>query len=64
MGFGGERNVGDADKEFKRLFSPEFRNRLDARIMFNPLDRRVMVDIVKKFLKEAEGQLAERPTRS
>jgi ATP-dependent Clp protease ATP-binding subunit ClpA len=60
VGFGAGANLGDADREFKRLFSPEFRNRLDARIMFNALDPRVMASIVKKFLKELEEQLAER----
>jgi ATP-dependent Clp protease ATP-binding subunit ClpA len=60
VGFGDARGNADADREYKRLFSPEFRNRLDARIMFNALDRSVMAHIVKKFLKELEGQLAER----
>ena len=60
VGFGDARGVVDADREYKRLFSPEFRNRLDARIMFNSLDRSVMAHIVKKFLGELEGQLAER----
>jgi ATP-dependent Clp protease ATP-binding subunit ClpA len=60
VGFGDTRGTADADREYKRLFSPEFRNRLDARIMFNALDRTVMAHIVKKFLEELEGQLAER----
>jgi ATP-dependent Clp protease ATP-binding subunit ClpA len=60
IGFAEDRVNPDADREYKRLFSPEFRNRLDARIMFNPLDKRVMGSIVQKFLKELSGQLAER----
>jgi ATP-dependent Clp protease ATP-binding subunit ClpA len=60
VGFGDTRAMGDADREYKRLFSPEFRNRLDARIGFNALDPRVMASIVRKFLLELESQLAER----
>ncbi len=59
---GGEpvRNQG-ADKEaFERVFTPEFRNRLDARIAFRALDPAVMVRIVDKFLDEVRKQLAER----
>ena len=60
VGFGDARSAGDADKELKLLFSPEFRNRLDARIAFEPLARESMTRIVRKFLVELEGQLAER----
>jgi ATP-dependent Clp protease ATP-binding subunit ClpA len=60
IGFAENRVNPDADREYKRLFSPEFRNRLDARIMFNPLDRSVMSSIVRKFLLELKAQLAER----
>ncbi len=60
VGFGGERATGDADREFKRMFSPEFRNRLDAKIDFNPLSLGVMGSIVDKFLKELQDQLAPR----
>ena len=42
------------------MFSPEFRNRLDARISFLPLDRRVMEQIVDKFIRELCGQLRDR----
>jgi ATP-dependent Clp protease ATP-binding subunit ClpA len=52
--------LGDDDKEFKNLFSPEFRNRLDARIRFGRLAPETMLRIVDKFLAELEGQLAER----
>ena len=61
VGFGGGQGEGgDDDKEFKNLFSPEFRNRLDARIKFGRLDQRTMVRIVEKFLTELEGQLGEK----
>jgi ATP-dependent Clp protease ATP-binding subunit ClpA len=60
VGFGDTKVSGDAEREFKNLFSPEFRNRLDARIRFAPLSPPIMRSIVDKFLKELEGQLAER----
>ena len=60
VGFDGGRNVADADRELKLMFSPEFRNRLDARIAFNALSKETMASIVDKFVKELEAQLAER----
>jgi ATP-dependent Clp protease ATP-binding subunit ClpA len=57
VGFGAGRSEGDAEREYKRMFSPEFRNRLDARIEFNPLTPAVMGSIVDKFLRELDGQL-------
>jgi ATP-dependent Clp protease ATP-binding subunit ClpA len=60
VGFGDRGKVGEDDKAFKDLFSPEFRNRLDARVHFRPLDPVVMASIVRKLVKELEGQLAER----
>jgi len=60
VGFGDGRAAGDAEREYKLLFSPEFRNRLDARVAFAPLARESMVRIVEKFLRELEAQLVER----
>ncbi len=64
VGFGGasgeDRDKPDADRDYKQLFSPEFRNRLDARIAFRPLDPRVMRSIVGKFIRELGEQLAAR----
>jgi ATP-dependent Clp protease ATP-binding subunit ClpA len=60
VGFGGERSTGDADREMKLMFSPEFRNRLDARIAFNALSKETMSSIVDKYMKELEAQLADR----
>jgi ATP-dependent Clp protease ATP-binding subunit ClpA len=59
-GFGQGERFGDTDEAFRRLFSPEFRNRLDAKVDFAPLDRGVMDQIVDKFLRELEGQLSDR----
>jgi ATP-dependent Clp protease ATP-binding subunit ClpA len=59
-GFGGGDRFGDTDEAFKRSFSPEFRNRLDAKVDFAPLDQRVMVQIVDKFIAELVVQLADR----
>jgi ATP-dependent Clp protease ATP-binding subunit ClpA len=64
VGFGGasgaDREKPDVDREYKQLFSPEFRNRLDAKIAFRALDPAIMKNIVGKFMKELSGQLAER----
>ena len=60
LGFGERGNRGDDDRAYKNLFSPEFRNRLDARIMFKPLDPAVMSSIVEKFVKELAALLADR----
>ncbi len=60
VGFGDTRASGDAEREYKLMFSPEFRNRLDARIAFAALSPETMASIVEKFLAELEGQLFER----
>jgi len=59
-GFGQGERFGDSDEAYKRLFSPEFRNRLDAKVDFAPLDPKVMGQIVNKFLAELSTQLSER----
>jgi ATP-dependent Clp protease ATP-binding subunit ClpA len=59
IGFGGGR-AGDGRKEIERLFSPEFRNRLDEVVTFEPLGPEVMGRVVDKFVRELEGQLSER----
>jgi ATP-dependent Clp protease ATP-binding subunit ClpA len=53
----------DADRAIERLFSPEFRNRLDARLRFLPLTPDVMEQIVGKLVRELSGQLAARKVR-
>jgi ATP-dependent Clp protease ATP-binding subunit ClpA len=60
IGFGDPENVGADETAFKRMFSPEFRNRLDARISFASLQPEAMHRIVDKFIKQMEVQLAER----
>jgi ATP-dependent Clp protease ATP-binding subunit ClpA len=61
VGFGDTTaQQGNDDKAYKDLFSPEFRNRLDARVRFNALDPAVMVSIVDKFIGELDAQLKER----
>jgi ATP-dependent Clp protease ATP-binding subunit ClpA len=60
IGFGDADNVGADNAAFKRVFSPEFRNRLDARVPFDALKPEAMELIVTKFIKELEGQLSER----
>ena len=60
VGFGARGVTEKGEEEFKRLFAPEFRNRLDARVAFNPLSPDVMVKIVDKFIKELSTQLDER----
>jgi ATP-dependent Clp protease ATP-binding subunit ClpA len=59
-GFGSGERFGDSDEAYKRMFSPEFRNRLDAKVDFAPLAGPVMLQIVDKFVAEVSGQLAER----
>ncbi len=60
MGFGDRGTKGDDDKAYRNLFSPEFRNRLDARIMFRALDTNIMDSIVDKFIRELGRMLADR----
>ncbi len=59
IGFG-EAKRGDARREIERLFSPEFRNRLDEVVAFDPLPPEVIGRVVDKFVAEVEGQLAEK----
>jgi ATP-dependent Clp protease ATP-binding subunit ClpA len=60
MGFTQSRAVGDEMAEIKRMFTPEFRNRLDATISFAPLTHDVILRVVDKFLMELEDQLHEK----
>ncbi|HUW37339.1 MAG TPA: ATP-dependent Clp protease ATP-binding subunit ClpA [Rhodocyclaceae bacterium] len=60
MGFTASRQPGDEMGEIKRMFTPEFRNRLDATISFAALDTEVILRVVDKFLMQLEGQLHEK----
>jgi len=55
-----EKKRGDGSQEIEKLFSPEFRNRLDEVVRFDPLPPEVMAKVVDKFVLELEGQLKER----
>ena len=59
IGFGDETR-GGGQKDVERLFSPEFRNRLDEVVRFKPLTPEVMARVVDKFVVEVEKQLAEK----
>ncbi len=66
LGFGdemGATRLADGDKAIERLFSPEFRNRLDARIQFHALNPAVMEQIVEKFIRQLGVQLAGKKVR-
>ena len=60
MGFTNAKQPGDEMVEIKRLFTPEFRNRLDATISFKALDHEVILRVVDKFLMQLEEQLHEK----
>ncbi len=60
MGFTSAKQVGDEMAEIKRLFTPEFRNRVDATISFAPLDHEIILRVVDKFLMQLEEQLHEK----
>ena len=60
IGFTNPREAGDEMADIKRLFTPEFRNRLDATVSFKALDENVIMRVVDKFLLQLEGQLAEK----
>ena len=60
IGFTNPRESGDEMADIKRLFTPEFRNRLDATVSFKALDETVILRVVDKFLLQLETQLAEK----
>jgi ATP-dependent Clp protease ATP-binding subunit ClpA len=60
FGEGGADGSSGGRKALERVFSPEFRNRLDSTIFFDSLSRDVVRRVVDKFLDEIDGQLAER----
>lgn len=60
IGFTKSGVSGDETAEIKRLFTPEFRNRLDATISFAALDKEVILRVVDKFLMQLEEQLHEK----
>jgi ATP-dependent Clp protease ATP-binding subunit ClpA len=60
MGFTPSTKLGDEMEAIKRMFTPEFRNRLDAIISFRALDEQIILRVVDKFLIQLEEQLAEK----
>jgi ATP-dependent Clp protease ATP-binding subunit ClpA len=60
IGFTTARQQGDEMADIKRLFTPEFRNRLDATVSFKALDQEIILRVVDKFLLQLESQLAEK----
>jgi len=60
IGFGRGKREGEDEEAIKKLFTPEFRNRLDATIGFAPLSRDTIDHVVEKFVLELEAQLVDR----
>ncbi|MFT4077976.1 ATP-dependent Clp protease ATP-binding subunit ClpA [Rhodomicrobium lacus] len=60
IGFGSQQRVGEDEEAIRRMFSPEFRNRLDAVIPFARLSREMIGKVVEKFIFQLEAQLADR----
>ena len=60
IGFGKSEREGEDDKALKKFFPPEFRNRLDAVIKFDKLNKETMISIVKKFLQELNTMTMEK----
>ena len=60
IGFTNARETGDEMADIKRLFTPEFRNRLDAMVSFKSLNEEIILRVVDKFLLQLESQLAEK----
>jgi ATP-dependent Clp protease ATP-binding subunit ClpA len=60
IGFGRGRAKDEEDEAIKRLFSPEFRNRLDAVVSFSGLSPEIIAQVVHKFVMQLEAQLADR----
>ncbi len=60
VGFGRDRREGEDTAAIERMFTPEFRNRLDAVISFQPLPKDVILQVVEKFVLQLEAQLMDR----
>ncbi|MCP3971361.1 MAG: ATP-dependent Clp protease ATP-binding subunit ClpA [Rhodobacteraceae bacterium] len=60
IGFGRLRREGDDMAAIEKMFTPEFRNRLDATISFAPLDRETILQVVDKFVVQLDAQLMDR----
>ncbi len=60
IGFGRDSRAGEDEEAVKRIFTPEFRNRLDAIIPFGSLTPEIVAQVVEKFVLQLEAQLADR----
>ena len=60
MGFGRDRREGEDTKAIEKIFSPEFRNRLDSIISFSTLPMSVIMRVVEKFVLQLEAQLMDK----
>lgn len=60
IGFTNSKQAGDEMADIKRMFTPEFRNRIDATISFRALDQEIILRVVDKFLMQLEEQLHEK----
>jgi ATP-dependent Clp protease ATP-binding subunit ClpA len=60
LGFQSDRRVDDDTEEIKRLFTPEFRNRLDAIVPFKALPQAAVLRVVDKFIMQLEAQLSDK----
>jgi ATP-dependent Clp protease ATP-binding subunit ClpA len=60
IGFGRDSRAGEDEDAIKKLFTPEFRNRLDATIAFSGLTPEIVARVVEKFVMQLEAQLADR----
>ena len=60
FGFTQTKERGDENVKIKKVFSPEFRNRLDATVSFSPLDNDMILKVVDKFLIQLENQLHDK----
>jgi len=60
IGFGRDRRTGEDTAAIERTFTPEFRNRLDAIISFQPLPKETILQVVEKFVLQLEAQLMDR----
>jgi ATP-dependent Clp protease ATP-binding subunit ClpA len=60
LGFGARSNAGKGKEAIEKMFSPEFRNRLDAMITFNSLSMEIIERVVDKFIIELDHQLNEK----
>ena len=60
IGFGRDKREGEDTVAIERIFSPEFRNRLDAVISFASLGRKIITKVVEKFVLQLEAQLMDR----